>query len=139
MAATKAVARVIGKLGLKPIILHEQASEGRTLIEKFEDHAEVGFAVVLLTGDDRGGRIRIDADPATYQPRARQNVVLELGYFLGKLKRQRVCVLYEEGVEMPSDYNGVVYVPLDPGGAWRLRLAKEIKVVKPGIDLNLAM
>jgi len=83
------------------------------------------------------GSTRID--PVTGQPRARQNVVLELSDFLGKLKRQRVCVLYEEGVEMPSDYNGVVYVPLDPGGAWRLRLAKEIKVVKPGIDLNLAM
>ncbi len=132
--AREAVARVIEKLRLKPIILDEQASEGRTLIEKLEDHAEVGFAVVLLTGDDRGGRI--DAEPATYQPRARQNVVLELGYFLGKLKRRRVCVLYEEGVEMPSDYKGVAYVPRDPGGVWRLRLAKEIKAVGLPVDIK---
>jgi predicted nucleotide-binding protein len=126
------------RLELRPIILHEQASEGRTIIEKIERHSGVGYAVVLLTGGDRGGLA--GADPAGYQPRARQNVVLELGYFLGKLGRRHVCVLHELGVEIPSDYQGVVYLPLDAAGAWKFLLAKEMKTVAfPDIDLNLAM
>jgi len=114
------------------------ASEGRTIIEKIERHSGVGYAVVLLTGDDRGGLA--GTEPGGYQPRARQNVVLELGYFLGKLGRRHVCVLHEPGVEIPSDYDGVVYVPLDPGGAWQLRLAREMKATAfKDIDLNRAM
>jgi predicted nucleotide-binding protein len=134
----ESVARFIERFGLRPIILHEQASEGRTIIEKIERHSAVAYAVVLLTGDDRGGLV--GADRATYQPRARQNVVLELGYFLGKLGRRHVCVLHEPGVEIPSDYDGVVYVPLDPGDAWKLRLAREMKATAfKDIDLNRAM
>ena len=134
----EAVARFVERFGLKPIILHEQASEGRTIIEKIERHSGVGYAVVLLTGDDRGGLA--GAEPGGYQSRARQNVVLELGYFLGKLGRRHVCVLHEPGVEIPSDYDGVVYVPLDSGGAWRLRLAREMKATAfKDIDLNRAM
>ena len=98
----------------------------------------MAYAVVLLTGDDRGGLA--GDDPATYRPRARQNVVLELGYFLGKLGRRHVCVLHEPGVEVPPNYDGVVYVPLDPGGAWRVLLAKEMKATAfKDIDLNRAM
>ena len=134
----EAVARFIDQLGYEPVILQEQASEGRTLIEKFERHSEaVAFAVVLLTAEDRGGLA--DADPGTYLPRARQNVILELGYFVGTLKRRGVCVLHEPGVEIPSDFHGVVYVPLDPGGAWRLLLAKEMKAAGLDIDLNKAI
>jgi predicted nucleotide-binding protein len=134
----ESVARFVERFGLRPIILHEQASEGRTIIEKIEQHSAVAYAVVLLTGDDRGGLV--GADPTTYQPRARQNVVLELGYFLGKLGRRHVCVLHEPGVEIPSDYDGVVYVPLDPGDAWKLRLAREMKATAfRDIDLNRAM
>jgi predicted nucleotide-binding protein len=133
----ESVARFVERLGLRPIILHEQASEGRTIIEKIERHSEVGYTVVLLTGDDRGG-LR-EAAPASYQPRARQNVVLELGYFLGRLGRRHVCVLHEPGVEIPSDYDGVVYVPLDPAGAWRFLLAREMKAAGfEDIDLNHA-
>jgi predicted nucleotide-binding protein len=132
------VARFVERFGLRPIILHEQASEGRTIIEKIERHSGVGYAVVLLTGDDRGGLA--GADPAGYQPRARQNVVLELGYFLGKLGRRHVCVIHEPGVEIPSDYDGVVYIPLDRDGAWQLRLAREMKATAfKDIDLNRAM
>jgi len=107
------------------------------MIEKFEGHAVVGYAIVLLTGDDRGGLA--DADPVTYRLRGRQNVILELGYFLGTLRRRNVAVLYEEGVEIPSDYEGVAYIPLDRGGAWRLLLAREMKAAGLDIDLNLAM
>lgn len=131
------VARFLTKLGFKPIILQEQASEGRTIIEKFERHSNVGYAVVLLTAEDRGGLD--EADPATYASRARQNVILELGYFVGKLGRRRVCVFYEEGVEVPSDFHGVVYASLDAGGAWKLLLAREMKAAALDVDLNLAI
>ena len=95
------------------------------------------YAIVLLTADDRGGLA--DAKPSTYRPRARQNVILELGYFLGKLGRRHVSVIYEEGVEIPSDYQGVLYTPLDPGTAWRFKLAREMKAAGLDIDLNLAV
>jgi predicted nucleotide-binding protein len=134
------VARFISKLDLEPVILHEQASKGRTVIEKFEDHgdpAEIAFAVVLLTPDDRGGTSTTPYDDQ--RPRARQNVVLELGWFLGKLGRDRVCALHKGDVEMPSDFAGVIYVALDPGGAWRFQLAKELRQVIPSVDMNKAI
>jgi len=112
-----AVARLLERLDLQPLILHEQPDMNRTIIEKFEANAGVGFAVVLMTADDRGGPNR--AAPETYRPRPRQNVLLEMGFFLGRLGRAQVCVLYEPGVEMPSDYSGVLYKPLDHGGNWR--------------------
>jgi len=134
----ESVARFVARLGLNPIILHEQPDQGRTIIEKFEEHsADVRYAIVLLTADDRGGLA--DAKPSTYRPRARQNVILELGYFLGKLGRRRVSVIYEEAVEIPSDYQGVLYTPLDPGTAWRFKLAREMKAAGLDIDLNLAV
>lgn len=130
--AKESAARLVEKLGLHAIILHEQPNAGRTIIEKFEDHSNVGFAVVLLTPDDIG--CPQDKQSET-KPRARQNVILELGYFMGKLGRGRVCALYKEGVEIPSDYRGVLYIPMDSAGAWRMALAKEIK--NAGIDVNL--
>ena len=133
----EAVARFLEKLNLRPVILHEQPSLGRTLIEKLEGQASVGFAVVILTGDDRGGPIEQATDAV--QPRARQNVVFEHGYFIGRLGRKRVCALYQEGVELPSDFAGVVYIPLDNGGGWRILLARELKEAGLPIDLNLAM
>ncbi len=127
------VARFIERLKLKPIILHEQANQGLTIIEKFEAHANVGYAIVLLTADDIGGTKQTPNNKL--KPRARQNVIFELGYFIGRLSRNRVCALYESGVEIPSDYDGVVYVSLD-GDAWHLKLAKEIKAAGFDVDLN---
>jgi len=126
------VARFIEKLDLKAVILHEQANKGRTIIEKFEDHANVGFAVVLMTPDDIGGKNEPGSD---LKPRARQNVILELGFFLGKLGRERVCALYKGDVEIPSDYMGVLFVSLDQGVDWRAVLAREITAA--GIKANL--
>ena len=127
------VARFIEKLHLKAIILSEQANQGRTIIEKFEAHAEtVDFAVVLLTPDDVGS-----AKGGETKSRARQNVILELGYFIGKISRQKVCALFKSGVELPSDILGVVYVPAD--GDWRLPLAREMKTAGLLVDLNLAV
>jgi predicted nucleotide-binding protein len=129
----ESVARFLERLDLEPIILHEKPNAGRTIIEKFSDYSDVHFAVVLLTGDDEGKTKGTD-DPL--QRRARQNVVLELGYFLGKLGRSRVCALYEDGVDIPSDYQGVLFVPLDPHEKWRFDLVRELKAAGFPVDAN---
>jgi predicted nucleotide-binding protein len=132
-ATKETVARFLARLlGRQPVILHEQVNAGRTIIEKFEDHARAAAAaVVLLTGDDEGG---VAGEPARRR-RARQNVILELGYFVGKLGRERVVILYEPGVETPSDLLGVLYVELDAAGAWKMQLARELKAA--GLDTDL--
>lgn len=129
------VARYLSKLELAPIVLHEQPNQGKTIIEKFEHHAEVDFAVVLFTPDDIGYPVGKEDEA---RPRARQNVVLELGFFMAALGRHRVCVLHSGNIELPSDYSGVLYLPLDTSGAWRFLLAKEMKASGMQIDLNLA-
>jgi predicted nucleotide-binding protein len=129
----EALARFLEKVGLEPIILHEKPNAGRTIIEKFSDYADVHFAVVLLTADDEG---RARDDPNQLRPRARQNVILELGYFLGKLGRPRVCALYESGVDIPSDYQGVLFVPLDAQEKWRVDLVRELKAAGFEVDAN---
>jgi len=124
------------KLKLSVIILRDQANQGRTIIEKFEDHAgEAGFAVVLLTPDDLGRGTSEAAD--VLRPRARQNAVMELGWFLAKLGRAHVCALHGAGVELPSDFSGVLYVSLDDS-SWKLLLAKELKAAGLPVDLNHA-
>ncbi|HYN15486.1 MAG TPA: nucleotide-binding protein [Terriglobales bacterium] len=136
-AVKQTVARFLEKLDLKPIILHEQANMGRTVIEKFEAHSSVGYAVVLLTPDDVGGLI--SAPPDKLKPRARQNVILELGYFIGKLGRGRVCALYMGDVELPSDIHGVLFVPYDASDSWQMKLARELKAAGIDVDLNRAL
>ncbi|MBM7830873.1 putative nucleotide-binding protein [Agromyces cerinus] len=119
--------------GAQPVILHQQANKGQVLIEKFESSAaSVGFAVVLLTGDDVGRPKSLD--PEDDQSRARQNVVFEMGFFFGLLGRTRVAVLYDDGVELPSDINGIVYIPIDPAGGWKSKLAVELDGVDISVD-----
>ena len=130
------VARVVSELGLKPIILHEQANGGKTIIEKFLSNAEKsGFAIILLSADDLGISKK-DKEKAVKEgkdlneslsSRARQNVVFEMGCFIGIIGRPRVFLLLEKGVEKPGDMDGVVYTNYDEGGAWRLDLVKELK------------
>lgn len=128
------VAGTIEKMGLSATILHEQPNQGRTIIEKFESKAaEVGFAVILLTPDDVG---YAKGKESEQKPRARQNVILELGYFAALLGRNRVAVLYKGNVEIPGDYLGVVYTPMDEAGSWKFALAKEMKTAGIDIDLN---
>jgi predicted nucleotide-binding protein len=129
------VARFIEKIGAIPLILLEMPNEGKTIIEKFEDYSNIGFAIVLMTGDDVGGLA--DSDEQRY--RARQNVIFELGYFVAKLGRSRVSVIYESGVEMPSDFSGIIYINFDSEGAWKLYLAKELKTAGVQVDLNKAI
>ena len=133
--AKETVARFLTRLDLTPVILHEQPNQGRTIIEKFERNAQVKFAVALLTPDDVGA---LKDDEKNLKPRARQNVVFELGYFLGRLGRERVCALTKGNVEIPSDYDGVVYISLDDGG-WKIDLIRELKNVGFGVDANKAL
>lgn len=131
-AVQQSVARVIEKLGLNPIILHEQANNGKTIIEKFEKHSDVGFAIILMTDDDEG-KAKTDID---LRNRARQNVIMELGYFIGKLGRERVLPLYSDGVELPSDIHGLLYTPIDKAEMWKFAIVKELKEVGYSIDAN---
>ena len=132
-AARETVARFLERLELTPIILHEQPNQGRTIIEKFEDHSDVGFAIVLLTPDDIGAAAR---DKDNLKPRARQNVILELGFFIGTLGRQRVCILVKDTVETPSDYDGVVYTILDGAKGWQVKIIQELKAAGFSVDAN---
>jgi hypothetical protein len=132
-AAKESVARFLTKLKLEPIILHEQPNGGRTIIEKFEAYADVGFAVVLMTPDDVGGSTK---EPQKLLKRARQNVILELGYFAGRIGRRRVCALHKPELEIPSDFQGILYVPLDEAGGWKMKLAQELTEAKLSIDLQ---
>jgi predicted nucleotide-binding protein len=116
--------------GREVIVLHEKPNAGRTILEKFEHHAgPTSYAVILLTGDDEGGP---PGDPA--RSRGRQNVVFELGFFFGRLGRQKVAVLLGKDVEKPSDIDGLVYIGLDPGGAWKHLLCRELAAA--GIEVN---
>lgn len=125
-------ARFIEKLGFSAIILHEQASSGKTIIEKIEANTNVGFAIVLYTPCDIGSV----AGAAEQKSRARQNVVFEHGYLIGKLGRNNVCALVKGDVEIPNDISGVVYVPLDNNGAWHLAIAKELRHAGYEVDMN---
>jgi predicted nucleotide-binding protein len=90
--------------------------------------------VVLLTPDDVGRSVKANE----LKPRARQNVLLELGYFIGHLGRDKVCALRRGDVELPSDYVGVVWGKMDDGGGWKLALARELKEAGHEVDLNKA-
>ena len=127
------VARFLEKLGLKPVILHEQPNGGKTIIEKFEEYSDVGFAIILMTPDDKG---YLADEPVSTKNRARQNVIFEHGYFIGKLGRERVVALVKGDLELPSDINGILYLGIDPSDSWKLYLAKEMKVAGYNIDLN---
>ncbi len=131
-AAKEAVARFVEKIGLKAIILHEQASSGKTIIEKIEEYTNVGFAIVLYTPCDEGGPKGKDQLKA----RARQNVVFEHGYLIGKIGRKNVSALVKGDIEKPTDISGVVYIPMDEGDGWKLTVGKEMKACGYDIDLN---
>jgi predicted nucleotide-binding protein len=130
----EAVAGFLRKIDFVPVILREQTNQGRTTVEKFEDHSDVGFAVVLLTPDDVGG-----PKDGQLQPRARQNVILELGYFIGKLGRRNVCAIKSGDLEIPSDIFDIIWTDFDNRGAWKSALARELEDAGHTIDWNNAM
>ena len=123
------ISRLLESLDLEPVILQEQPDRSRTIIEKFEDYAQVGFAIALFTPDDFGW---LEGDDP--QSRARQNVVFEFGYFIGKYGRERVRALVKGNIEIPSDYSGVVNIILDDSDGWKMRLVRELK--SAGFDVG---
>ena len=128
----QASARFVEKLGFIPVILHEQANAGQTIIEKIEEHTNVGFALVLYTPCDIGGL----ADTIDQRPRARQNVVFEHGYLIAKLGRTNVCALVKGDVEVPSDISGIIYTIFDENNAWQVSVAKELRNAGYKVDMN---
>ena len=132
--AKQEVARFLEQLRIEPIILHEQASAGMTIIEKIEHYSnDSDFALVLYTPCDRGRGASETKVPA--RNRARQNVVFEHGYLMSKLGRENVCALVKGDIEIPNDTSGVVYVDLDTGGTWKSEVVKEL--VAAGYSINL--
>jgi hypothetical protein len=135
--AREVVRRFLEKVCDAPVIvLADQPSKGLTIVEKLENHlGGATFVVVLLTGDDEG-RLRGETDMTL---RARQNVIFELGYAVGSLERTNVAVLFEDGVELPSDFYGVGYIAFDQSGGWRLQLVAELKAAGIAADANRAV
>ena len=131
--AKETVARFIDKLGFVATVLHEQTNSGATIIEKIEKNTDVGFGIVLYTACDVGG---IKADLDNLKPRARQNVVFEHGFLMGKIGRENVVALVKGNVEIPNDISGVVYESMDEGGAWKYKIAREMKSSGYDVDMN---
>lgn len=130
-ALKQSVARLIEKQGIEVVILHEQPNKGATIIEKFEKNSNVGAAICLFTADDKGRAVTEERD----NKRARQNVVFEAGFFMGSLGRNRVIILAERGIELPSDMQGIVYTD---SKTWEFEVLKELKAIGYAIDFNKA-
>jgi predicted nucleotide-binding protein len=131
--AKSKTARFIEKLGFEAIILHEQASSSKTIIEKIEEYSNVGFGIILYTPCDIGGK---QIENPNLKSRARQNVIFEHGFLIGKIGRSNVCALVKGEIETPNDISGVVYVTMDEADAWRYTIAKELKKAGYEIDMN---
>lgn len=130
-AAKNEVALFLRAIGLEPIILHLRPNGGRHLLTKFREELEgAGFAVILMMPEDEGGL----AGTVDLRPRARQNVVFELGFFIGKLGPANVAALLKGDVEKPSDFDGIAYIPFDLSGRWKMDLARELHHAKVPFD-----
>ncbi|WP_310752763.1 nucleotide-binding protein [Ruminococcus sp.] len=123
------VARVLDKQGIRPIILSEQANQGNTIIEKLEKNSDVGAAICLFTNDDTGKSNKENNS----NPRARQNVVFEAGYCMGRLGRDRVVIIADPDNEIPGDLGGMVYTSSTD---WKISLCKDLKSMGYDIDFN---
>jgi hypothetical protein len=134
--AKESVLKFIGQLGLRALILQEQPNGGRSIAERFGELSHTQFAIILFTPDE----IAVSRDKSKEkQVRVSQHVMFEFGYVVAKLGNRRVCVLYDEGVEIPSEVSGVVSIPMDFRGGWRLLVAREFKQAGVDVDLNKAL
>ena len=124
---------MLRRIGLNPIILKNEANSGRTVIEKIEDLTDVGFGIVLYTCCDEGRKKGAD----TLRDRARQNVIFEHGYLCAKLGRSRVAALNDDGIEIPSDLAGVLYIPHSVSD-WKNQLMREMKAAGLEFDSTKA-
>ena len=132
--AVLTVKSFLEKIGTQPVVLRDLPGSGEAIIEKLERYSNVSFVVVLLTPDDFGGK---KTDSPSSRSRARQNVIFELGFFIGKLGRNRVAIFHKQGedLELPSDYIGVQYILMDGGKSWQVDLVEEMRAL--GIEVHL--
>ncbi len=131
--------KILVEFGFTPIVLSEQPSMGKTVMEKLEAYSDVGFVFVILTPDDLGGFVELGGSKwsrpqrlrkflKTAHTRPRQNVILEFGYFVGKLGRGRIALLLKKPVEQPSDMQGIVYLTFkDSLKEIRMEILKELE------------
>ena len=131
-AVKHAVARFLEtRVGLDVVILSERPNLGRSILTKFQEEGDgAAFAVVLMTPDDLGYLRPELQPPDSVAPvpglRARQNVIFEMGFFIGQLGVERVCALVPPGVDRPTDYDGIVYLPYDDAEGWQRKLVTEL-------------
>jgi predicted nucleotide-binding protein len=129
----------LGELGLKPIVLHRMPDEGKTIIEKFEKHSDVGFVFILLSPDDvaySSSEAAVPDQDRKKENRARQNVIFEFGYFVGKIGRSRVCALYKGNITLPSDISGLIYKEIiNSVESQGFSIIKELKAAGYKIDI----
>ena len=130
-ALKQEAARIIEKQGIEAVILSEQANQGKTIIEKIEENADVDAAICLFTGDDYGRAKGTEAEENKL--RARQNVVFEAGYFMGKLGRKNVIIVADKNLELTSDMQGVVYTD---AGNWKTEVLQGLDKIGYAIDFN---
>jgi predicted nucleotide-binding protein len=128
---TMKVLAFLKNIGLEPVILKELAAAGKTLIDEIQEHSEVKYAIALLTPDNVGG---VYSEELQFRPT--QNVILEVGFFVGKYGRKNVSSLHHEDIELPADYHGYEYIKMDETDDWKSTLAKELKNAGFDIDLN---
>lgn len=124
---------LVKQLGFEPVVLFKQPNMGDTIIEKLlRESSKAAFAIVLYTKCDEGKTV----EETDLKPRARQNVVFEHGLMCGLLGRMHVVALVEEGVEIPGDLSGIVYITLDGAKRWQFDVAREMKASGLAVDLN---
>lgn len=121
----------IEELGLNSIVLRETPDNGNELFDRFEDHKNLGFAIVLLNPDDLGDS---KIQRCELRHRANQGSIFELGYLIGKLGWNRVCALYSEGIDLPAKYEGIAYIEMDKEGNWKKKIVREIKIAELEVD-----
>lgn len=140
LATRDLVCDALSALSVEPIVLSQSLGQSQSLLQKFLGVSKAArFAVVVLTADDYGASLLQYDEPGVadraLQYRARQNVVLELGFFYGHLGWENVFVLYRKApkvfpnFERPSDLEGAVFDEIDDHGRWRSTLASKLKEV----------
>ncbi|MBI5294742.1 MAG: nucleotide-binding protein [Chloroflexi bacterium] len=127
------VVRFLETLGIMPIVIDAESSQGMTPIQKLDRYPDVGFAIVLMPGDERGEKRE---DIRKLISRSRENAIFELGYMIGKLGPANVCVLYESGGEIYNDIASVKRIRYDEANLWKLSIAQELNVY--GLDINVS-
>ena len=131
----EAVAQLLEHAGPHEVTVLNEPSGGRGALAEQFGEAGSRYAIVLLTADDIGAPRVESEDEPYYSPRAHQTVVFEMGFLVAALTPGSVCVLYEEGVQLPCDLQDIAYVRLDMAGTWQPKLLLQLR--KAGFDYDL--